>query len=48
MTKQEIKTYLEYTKVLLAMNGIKDKQVNEALDEVIDTFEEKKERHWLD
>ena len=48
MTKQEIKTYLEYTKVLLAMNGIKDKQVNEALDEAIDTFDDKKERHYLD
>ena len=48
MTNEEIKTYLEYTKVLLAMNGIKDNEVSEALDHAIDTFNDKKDRHWLD
>ena len=48
MTREEIKTYLEYTKVLLAMNGIKDNEVSEALDHAIDTFDDKKERHYLD
>ena len=41
MTNEEIKTYLEYTKVLLAINGIKDKEVNEALDHAIYTFDDK-------
>ena len=48
MTREEIKTYLEYTKVLLAMNGIKDNEVSEALDDAIDTFDDTKDRHWLD
>jgi len=48
MTNEEIKTFLEYTKVLLAMNGIKDNKVSEALDHAIDTFDDKKERYWLD
>lgn len=48
MTNEEIKVYLEYTKVLLAMNKVTDVKVNEALDRAIDTFDEPKERHYLD
>jgi len=48
MTREEIKTYLEYTKVLLAMNGIKDNEVSEALDHAIDTFDDNNDRYWLD
>ena len=48
MTNEEIKVYLEYTKVLLAINKIKDAQIDEALDRAIETFEEEKERHYLD
>ena len=48
MTNEEIKVYLQYTKVLLAMNKIKDKKVDEALDLAIDTFDdEKEERNYL-
>ena len=39
MTNEEIKVYLEYTKVLLAIHKIKDKQVDEALDNAIERFE---------
>lgn len=48
MTNEEIKVYLEYTKVLLAINKIKDAKVDEALDRAIETFDEEKERHYLD
>jgi len=49
MTNEEVKVYLQYTKVLLAINKINDKQVNEALDIAIDNYEEDKnaERHYL-
>jgi hypothetical protein len=49
MTNEEIKVYLEYTKVLLAINKIKDAKIDAALDIAIDTFDdEEKERHYLD
>ena len=49
MTNEEIKVYLQYTKVLLAINKIKDTKVDEALDKAIATFDdEPKERHYLD
>ena len=48
MTNEEIKVYLEYAKVLLAINKIKDAKVDEALDRAIETFDEEKERHYLD
>ena len=48
MDREEIKTYLQYTIVLLDMNGIKDEQVRQALNFAIDSFEDKKERHYLD
>lgn len=48
MTREEIKVYLQYTKVLLAINKIKDAKVDEALDEAIETFDDNKERHYLD
>ena len=41
MTYEEIKVYLQYTKVLLAMYKITDRQVDEALDLAIEEFEEK-------
>ena len=41
MSREEIKVYLEYTKVLLAMNKIKDAQVNAALDGAIKEFTDK-------
>lgn len=44
MTNEEIKVYLQYTKVLLAIHKIKDKQVDEALDRAIETFDEE-EKH---
>ena len=49
MTNEEVKVYLQYTKVLLAIDKINDKQVNEALDIAIDNYEEDKnaERHYL-
>lgn len=40
MTNEEIKVYLEYTKVLLAIHKIKDAQVNEALDHAINNFKD--------
>ena len=40
MTNEEIKVYLLYAKVLLAINKIKDDKVNEALDAAIETFDE--------
>ena len=43
MTNEEIKVYLQYTKVLLAIHKIKDVQVDEALDRAIDAFDEEKE-----
>ena len=44
MTNEEIKVYLEYTKVLLAMNKIEDDKVDEALNHAIKTFEDGNER----
>ena len=49
MTNEEIRVYLQYTKVLLAIHKIKDVNVDEALDKAIDAFEEEiKQRHYLD
>ena len=49
MTREEIKVYLEYTKVLLAIHKIKDVNVDEALDRAIDAFDDEvKQRHYLD
>ena len=49
MTNEEIKVYLQYTKVLLAIHKIKDAKIDAALDIAIDTFDdEEKERHYLD
>ena len=49
MTKEEVKVYLQYTKVLLAINKINDPKVDTALDAAIDTFDEDKEaeRNYL-
>ena len=43
MTNEEIKVYLQYTKVLLAIHKIKDKHVDEALDCAIEAFDEENE-----
>ena len=43
MTNEEVKVFLQYTKVLLAIHKVKDRQVNEALDRAIDTFTDEKE-----
>lgn len=48
MDREEIKTYLQYTIVLLDMNGIKDEQVRQALNQAIDDYEDNNEKHWLD
>ena len=48
MTNEEIKVYLQYAKVLLAIHKIKDVQVDEALEHAIEKFDENKERHYLD
>ena len=49
MSREEIKVYLEYTKVLLAINKIKDVNIDEALDNAIDAFDDEvKQRHYLD
>ena len=48
MTREEVKIFLEYTKVLLAINKISDNKVNEALDNAINEFDDQKERHYLD
>ena len=49
MTNEEIKVYLQYTKVLLAIHKVKDAQVDEALDHAISSFDDKpKDRHYLD
>ena len=40
MTKEEIKVYLQYTKVLLAIHKIKDEKIDEALDIAIETFDD--------
>ena len=40
MTREEVKVYLEYTKVLLAIHKIKDEEVNEALNIAIDQFDD--------
>jgi len=45
MTNEEIKVYLQYAKVLLAIHKVKDAQVDEALDIAIDTFDDEKEAH---
>lgn len=43
MTREEVKVYLQYTKVLLAIHKIKDHQVDEALDIAIDQFDDEEE-----
>ena len=43
MTNEEIKVYLQYTKVLLAMNKIKDAKVNEALDIAIENYDDEED-----
>ena len=43
MTNEEIKVYLQYTKVLLAIHKVKDIQVDEALDQAINAFSDGKE-----
>jgi len=48
MSREEVKIFLEYTKVLLAINKIGDNKVNEALDNAINEFDDNKERHYLD
>ena len=49
MTREEIKVYLQYTKVLLAIHKIKDVNIDEALDNAIDAFDDEiKQRHYLD
>ena len=49
MTREEIKVYLQYTKVLLAIHKIKDVNVDEALDNAIDAFDDEiRQRHYLD
>ena len=40
MTNEEIKVYLQYTKVLLAIHKIKDVKIDEALDIAIETFDD--------
>lgn len=40
MTSEEVRVYLEYAKVLLAINKIDDAQVSKALDIAIDSFGE--------
>ena len=40
MTNEEVKVYLEYTKVLLAIHKIKDAQVDKALEIAIETFDD--------
>ena len=42
MTSEEVRVYLEYTKVLLAINKIDDSKINKALDIAIDSFGEDK------
>lgn len=49
MTREEIKVYLQYTKVILAIHKIKDVNIDEALDNAIDAFDDEvKQRHYLD
>ena len=49
MTREEIKVYLQYTKVLLAIHKIKDVNIDEALNNAIDAFDDEvKQRHYLD
>ena len=49
MTNEEIRVYLQYTKVLLAIHKVRDAEVEKALDLAIDSFEDKpKPRHYLD
>lgn len=48
MTNEEIRVYLQYARVLLAIHKINDVQVDEALEQAIEKFEENKERHYLD
>lgn len=40
MTREEIKVYLQYAKVLLAIHKVKDPQVDEALDIAIENYDE--------
>jgi len=42
MTSEEVRVYLEYAKVLLAINKIDDLKVKNALDIAIDSFGEDK------
>ena len=42
MTSEEVRVYLEYAKVLLAINKIDDSKVSKALDIAIDSFGEDK------
>ncbi len=42
MTNEEVKVFLQYAKVLLAINKINDKKVNEALDIAIDNYDDDK------
>ena len=49
MTREEIKVDLQYTKVILAIHKIKDVNIDEALDNAIDAFDDEvKQRHYLD
>jgi hypothetical protein len=49
MSREEIKVYLQYTKVILAIHKIKDVNIDEALDNAIDAFDDEvKQRHYLD
>ena len=50
MTNEEVKVFLQYTKVLLAIHKCNDKQVDEALEIAINTFDDGKdaaERNYL-
>lgn len=40
MTNEEVKVFLQYAKVLLAIHKITDSKVDEALDIAIDTFDD--------
>ena len=47
MTREEVKVYLEYAKVLLAIHKVKDEQVEEALNIAIDHFDDEGEPERL-
>lgn len=42
MTNEEVKVFLQYAKVLLAMHKINDSKVDEALDIAIDNYDDEK------